>query len=138
MIFLSFNHWSYTTLYDCERSAQLFCDIKHCLQKWRDSHDIWQSFLIGTTLHTSNTKSELTTAHAAVFAIYFVRACDFSLKFLLTITLKAENLSQCFIPFGKGPITGMQNNYSVLLEDCGICCMYISYLMCIFFIFLLY
>lgn len=74
-----------------------------------------QPVLTGTTLPSSSMKRKLTNAHTAVFAIYFICACDFSLKFPLATTLKAGNLrinpqSLCLITFGKGHITQWQNN----------------------------
>lgn len=67
-------------------------------------------------------KWKQTNAHIASFAIYFICACDFSLKFALEMTLKAGNLrinslSQCFITFGSGPITGGQNIFGMFRED---------------------
>lgn len=114
-----------------------FCDVKSCMQKRRDSHDrnyflfyyFWASgrhiclpLLIGTTLPTSSVKWKLTNAHIAAFAIYFICACDFRLKFPLAMTLKAGNLrinsqSQFFITSGKGSITGGQNNFGALQEN---------------------
>lgn len=89
---------------------------------WASGTHVCQPILIGTSLHTSSVKWKLTNSHIAAFAIYFICACDFRLKFPLAMTLKAGNLrinslSQCFITFGKGSITGGRNNFGALRED---------------------
>ncbi len=82
---------------------------------------------------------KLTNAHIAAFAIYFICACDFSLKFPLAMTLKAENLrtnsvSQCFITLARDPSQGGRIMLVCCERICRICWMSLFHLYISFFL----